>query len=83
MPTRAPPRLMKTASRLGQGRTSGGFGALTDNLKWVVDPETLPGERHPSEGGDFQGRQDLKAFRVRLQAPNFRDFALRTSIILR
>ena len=28
---------------------------MTDNLVWVVDPETHPGaSRHPSDGGDFQ-----------------------------
>jgi hypothetical protein len=46
---------MKTASPLGQGGTSGGFGAVTDNLVWVVDPEPHPGaSRHTAEGGDFQ-----------------------------
>ena len=56
MPPRAAPRSRKTASALGQGGTSGGFGAVTDNLVWVVDPETHPGaSRHSSVGGDFQG----------------------------
>ena len=33
-----------------------GVWAVTNNLVWVVDPETHPGAlRHPSEGGDFQG----------------------------
>ena len=28
---------------------------MTDNLVWVVDPETHPGaSRHPPDGGDFQ-----------------------------
>ena len=61
MPPRAAPRSMKTASPLGQGGTSGGFGALTDNLVWVVEPETHPGASvkasqafTPSDGGDFQ-----------------------------
>jgi hypothetical protein len=41
--------------------TSGGFGAVTDNLVWVVSPETHAGASvkasqafTPSEGGDFQ-----------------------------
>ena len=51
MPPRAAPRSMKTTSPFGQGGTSGGFWALTDNLVWVVDPEAHPGaSRHPSEG---------------------------------
>ena len=34
---------------------------MTDNLVWVVDPETHPGAaRHPSEGGDFQRRARLR-----------------------
>ena len=59
MPPRAAPRSMKAASPLGQGGTfGGGFGAVIDNLVWVVDPETHPGaSRYPSEGGDFRGDQ--------------------------
>ena len=37
----AAPRLMKTASPLRQGGTSGGFRAVTDNLV-VVDPQDPP-----------------------------------------
>ena len=44
MPPRAAPRSMKTASPLGQ---QGGFGAVTDNLVLVVDPETHPGASRP------------------------------------
>jgi len=48
MPPRAARRLMKTASPLGQGGTFRGvFGAVTDNLVWVVDPETHPGASRP------------------------------------
>jgi hypothetical protein len=55
MPPRAAPRSMKTASPLDKGGLQGGFGAVTENPVWVVDPETHPGaSRHPSEGGDFQ-----------------------------
>jgi hypothetical protein len=61
MPPRAAARSMKTASPLGQGGTSGGLG-FSDNLVWVVDPETHAGASvkasqafTPSEGGDFQG----------------------------
>ena len=49
MPPKAVPHSMKTASPLGQGGTSGGFGALTDYLVWVVDPETHPGASRPRE----------------------------------
>ncbi len=53
---------MKTASPLGQGGTSGGFGAVIDNLVWVVDPETHPGaSRHPSDGGDFHGSINFRS----------------------
>ena len=35
-----------------------GVWAVTDNLVWVVDPETHPGAScHPSEGGDLRGDQ--------------------------
>ena len=48
MPPRAAPRSMKTASPLGQVGTSEGF--------WMRE-QTHPGApRHPSPGGDFQGR---------------------------
>jgi hypothetical protein len=44
-------------SPLGQEGLQKGFGAVTENLVWVVDPETHPGaSRDPSEGGDFQER---------------------------
>jgi hypothetical protein len=47
---------MKTASPLGQGGTSGGFGAVTDNLVWVVDPEPTPALRAtPPREGIFKG----------------------------
>ncbi len=38
---------MKMASPLGQGGTSGGFGAVATNLVWVVDPETHSGASRP------------------------------------
>ena len=38
---------MKTASPLDKGGLQRGFGALTDNLVWVVDPETHPGAARP------------------------------------
>ena len=47
MPPKAVPHSTKTASPLGQGGTSGGVGALTDYLVWVVDPETHPGASRP------------------------------------
>jgi hypothetical protein len=48
MPLRAAPRSMKTASPLDKGGLQGGFGVVTYNLVWVVDPETHPGtSRHP------------------------------------
>ena len=62
MPPKAVPHSMKTGSPLGQGGLQADFGALTDNLVWVVDPETHPGASvkasqafTPSDGGDFQG----------------------------
>jgi hypothetical protein len=62
MPPRAAPRSMKTASPLDKGGLQGGFAAVTENLVWVVDPETHPGALvkasqafTPSEGGDFRG----------------------------
>ena len=58
MPPGGVPRSMKIASPLGQGGLQGGFGAATDNLVWVVDPETHPvASRHPAEGGDFHREQ--------------------------
>jgi hypothetical protein len=47
MPPRAAPHSMKTASPLGQGGTSGCFWSRTNNLVWVVDPETHPGAARP------------------------------------
>jgi hypothetical protein len=68
MPPGAAPRSMKTGSPLGQGGTSGGVGAVTDNLVWVVDPETHPGASvkasqpfTPSEGGDSQGSINFRS----------------------
>jgi hypothetical protein len=40
MPPGGVPRSMKIASPLDKGGLQGGFGAATDNLVWVVDPET-------------------------------------------
>jgi hypothetical protein len=46
---------MKIASPLDKG-LQGGFGALTDNLVSVVDPETHPGAaRTPPAEGIFRG----------------------------
>jgi hypothetical protein len=58
---------MKTASPLDKGGLQGGFGAVTDNLVWVVDPEPHPGaSRHPSDGGDFQGSRDATPPRMKM-----------------
>jgi hypothetical protein len=47
---------------LDKGGLQGGFVAVTDNLVWVVDPEThlsalvMASQAFiPFEGGDFQG----------------------------
>ena len=56
MPLRAAPRGMKIPSPLDKGGLQGGFGAVSDNLVWVVDPKPTPAlSRHLSVGGDFQG----------------------------
>ncbi len=54
MPLRAAPRSMKTASPLGQGGVGlqGGFGAVTDNLVWVVDPKPTPALRDRCRFGE-------------------------------
>src|SRR6185436_6337612 len=46
---------------LDKGGLQVGFGAVTDNLVWIVDPQTHPSASvkasqafTPSEGGDFQ-----------------------------
>ena len=51
-----------TRPPLDKGGLQGGFGAVTENLVWVVDPETHPGASvkasqafTPSEGGIFKG----------------------------
>ena len=53
---------------MDKGGLQGGFGAVTDNLVWVVDPETHLGASvkasqpfTPSEGGDFQGSDLFQA----------------------
>jgi hypothetical protein len=43
---------MKTSSHLGQGGLQGGFGAVTENLVWVVDPETHPALRDRCRVGE-------------------------------
>jgi len=63
MPPRAAPRSMKMASPLGQGGLQGDFGAVTDNLVWVVHPETHPGASvKASQSFTLRGRGFSKEF---------------------
>jgi len=47
MPPRAAPRSMKQRPPFDKGGLQDGFGAVTNNLVWVVDPETHPGAARP------------------------------------
>jgi hypothetical protein len=49
MPPRAEPRSRKMGPPLDKRRLQDGFGAVTNNLVWVVDPETHPGAARPRE----------------------------------